>query len=308
MAYGQGALMNKDIKNNVSAATVQSKRVEGLLESTLNDTGIPSRPAILDRVHIEMLKEEPDLNLLARIISADVALAGGLISIANSPYFGFHGRVRSVNEALMILGLDVACRAIAGLILRKLFPVTLALERFWDASAGIARLSGWLAQHPDIGVKIHANDAYTFGLFRDCGIAVLLHRFPYYHEVLLQANSEQTLNFTQVEEIQCPTNHAVIGSLLAQSWWLPEEISTAIRLHHEYAILQKNDSTILPPATRGLIAIAQLAEHIFQHHTGLSKTQEWSKSSEVCLELLEINGEQLAGFYVEGAPILAKYD
>lgn len=299
--------MSNDIKNNVSEFS-PSKRVEGLLESTLADTGIPSRPAILDRVQIEMGKTEPDLNLLARIISADVALAGGLISISNSPYFGFHGRGRSVNEALMILGLDVACRAIAGLILRKLFPVTPALERFWDASANIARLSGWLAQHPDIAIKVQANDAYTFGLFRDCGIAVLLNRFPYYHEVLAQANAEPTLNFTQIEEIQCPTNHAVIGSLLAQSWCLPEEISTAIRLHHEYVILQMNDSTLLPPATRGLIAISQFAEHIFQHHTGLSKSHEWDKSKVVCLQLLEISEDMLQSFYDEAAPVLAVFD
>lgn len=307
MAYGQGTQMIKD-SHNTTPENDQCKRVEGLLESTLKDTGIPSRPAILDRVHIEMGKDEPDLNLLARIISADVALSGGLISIANSPYFGFHGRVRSVNEALMVLGLDVACRAIAGLILRKLFPVTLAMERFWDASASIARLSGWLAQHADIGIKIPASDAYTFGLFRDCGIAVLLTRFPYYHDVLSHANEEKTLSFTQVEEVQCPTNHAVIGSLLAQSWWLPESISTAIRVHHDYSVLEKNDTTLLPDETRGLIAIAQFAENIFQHHTGLSKSQEWSKSSEVCMQLLEINEEQLEGFYEEGAPVLAKYD
>lgn len=299
--------MSDDNSNKASGAD-KSKRIEGLLDSTLKDSGIPARPAILDRVHSEMYKEEPDLNLLARIISADVALAGGVISIVNSPYFGFHGRVRSVNEALMVLGLDVACRAIAGLILRKLFPVTLALERFWDASAGIARLSGWLAQHPDIGVTVHANDAYTFGLFRDCGIAVLLYRFPYYQEVLVRANAEKTLSFTEIEATQCPTNHAVIGGLLAQSWWLPEEISTAILFHHDYAILHRDDSTLLPPATRGLIAIAQLAEHIFQHHTGLSKTQEWFKSSEVCMQFLEIREDQLLGLYEEGAPILAKYD
>ena len=306
MAKGQDAM--SDDKSNKASGADPSKRIEGLLDRTLKDSGIPARPAILDRVHSEMYKEEPDLNLLARIISADVALAGGVISIANSPYFGFHGRVRSVNEALMVLGLDVACRAIAGLILRKLFPVSLALERFWDASAGIARLSGWLAQHPDIGVTVHANDAYTFGLFRDCGIAVLLHRFPYYQELLARANAEKTLSFTEVEATQCPTNHAVIGGLLAQSWWLPEEISTAIRLHHDYAILHRDDSTLLPPATRGLIAIAQLAEHIFQHHTGLSKTQEWFKSGEVCMQFLEIREDQLPGLYEEGAPILAKYD
>jgi HD-like signal output (HDOD) protein len=298
--------MSTDDKYHV-VETDQSKRVGGLLESTLKDTGIPSRPAILDRIHIEMGKTEPDLNLLARIISSDVALAGGLISISNSPYFGFHGRVRSVNESLMVLGLDVSCRAIAGLILRKLFPITLPLERFWDASASIARISGWLAQRDEIAINIHANDAYTFGLFRDCGIAVLLHRFPYYHDVLLQANAEKTLSFTQVEEMQCPTNHTVIGSLLAQSWWLPDEISFAIRAHHEYSILKQGDTTEMHPAVRGLISIAQLAEHIFQHHTGLSKSQEWEKSGEVCLQYLGLTEDQLAAFYDEGAPVLAKF-
>ena len=306
MAEGEGALMKTD--GTKVFESDQSKRVEGLLENALQDTGIPSRPAILDRVHVEMGREEPDLNLLARIISADVALSGGLISIANSPYFGFHGRVRSVNEALMVLGLNVSCRAVAGLILRKLFPVTLALERFWDSSASIAKLSGWLAQYPDLGIKIHASDAYTYGLFRDAGIAVLLNRFPYYSDVLLQANQEKEISFTDIEEIQCPTNHAVIGGLLAQSWWLPEEISSAIRLHHDYDILHKDDSTILPPATRGLIAIAQLAEHIYQHHTGMSKTQEWDKSKDVCLDILGCNESQLDNIYSESAPVLAKYD
>ncbi len=290
------------------APTFQSKRVESLLERTLGDTGIPARPAILDRIHIEMEKEDPDLNLLARIISADVALAGGLISIANSPYFGFHGRVRSVNEALMVLGLNVACRAISGLILRKLFPVTLVMERFWDASSGIARLAGWLAQHQSIGIRLPANDAYTFALFRDCGIAVLLNRFPYYHDVLQHANNEVTLSFTQIEEQQCPTNHAVIGSLLTQSWWLPEEISEAIRCHHDYIVLQPEDMTVLPQATRGLIVIALLAEHIYQHHTGLSKTQEWSKAGELCKRILEIDDIQIENLYAESAPVLARLE
>jgi len=298
----------KKNKENEATEYSPSERVKKLLETTISDSGIPACPVIINRVHVEMSKDEPDLNLLARIISSDVALAGGVIAIANSPYFGFHGRVRSVSEALMVLGLDVACRAISGVILRKLFPVTLVMERFWDASSSIARLSGWLAQHPNIGIRLHASDAYTYGLFRDCGIAVLLNRFPYYHEVLAQANAEKTLSFTQIEEIQCPTNHAVIGGLLAQTWWLPEEISTAIRLHHEYEILQGNDSTLLPPATRGLIATAQLAEHIFQYHTGLSQSQEWFKAKEVCLKLLEINEDQLQDIYAEAAPVLAKYE
>jgi HD-like signal output (HDOD) protein len=123
----------------------------------------------------------------------------------------------------------------------------------------------------------------------------------------LQANAEKTLGFTQVEELQCPTNHTVIGSLLAQSWWLPDEISFAIRAHHEYSILKKGDTTEMHPAVRGLISIAQLAEHIYQHHTGLSKSQEWEKAGEVCMKYLGLTEGQMAALYEEGAPVLAKF-
>lgn len=293
-----------DRNKDILSARAEVPRVATLLENTLRDIGIPSRPSILDRINTEMHKEDPDYHQLARIIASDVGLAAGLISIANSPYFGFRGRARSVNEALLMLGLDVASRAIAGMILRKLFPASPGLDRFWHASATIARLSGWLAQQTDNVIR--ADDAYTFGLFRDCGIPILLHRFPYYTAVLKNANDEKELSFTAVEETQCPTNHAVVGSMLAQNWWLPEEIYLAIRHHHDYASLQQADgSVVLPSTTLGLIAIAQFTEHLLQHHTGLSKTQEWHKAGDICLKLLKIDEKDMPAIYEESAFVIA---
>lgn len=297
---------NKDILS----ARAEASRVASLLESAVRDIGIPSRPEILDRIHTEMHKTEPDFNHLAHIIGSDVGLAAGLISIANSPYFGFRGRARSANEALMMLGLEVSSRAIAGLILRKLFPASASLERFWHASATIARLSGWLAQKvKDKGHAIRADDAYTYGLFRDCGIPILLNRFPYYPTLLKNANGERELSFTVVEEAQCPTNHTIVGSILAQSWWLPDEICMAIRHHHDYSLLrQQNDANALPTNVVGLIAVGQMAEHLLQHHTGLSMTQEWEKAGAVCLEILRIDESELNDVYEESAFVIASDD
>ena len=206
----------------------------------------------------------------------------------------------------MILGLDVASHAIAGLIIRKLFPAIPVLERFWDTSACIARLSGWLAQQDSIGIKARADDAYTFGLFRDCGIAVLLKRFTYYQVILNEANNDEKHNFTDTEERVFPTNHAVVGCLLAQSWHLPEEICLAIRHHHNYPMLSEQDrSTTLPATTLGLIAIAQLAEHLVQRHTSLCQTREWAKAGSACLRLLNVTDNGLTQLYAESAPIVA---
>ncbi len=281
----------------------EMSQIPELLEGTLRDIGIPPRPAILERISNEMNKDNPDLRQLGAIIGSDVGLAAGLIAIANSPYFSYRGHVRSVNEALMLLGLRTASQAIAGLILKKIFPATPSLVRFWDASASIARLSGWLAQHYGARARIRSDDAYTYGLFRDCGIAVLMRRFKEYPETLKQANDEQERSFTEVEEQTYPTNHAMVGCLLAQSWWLPEETCLAIRHHHEYLALQENRAG-LPPISLGLIAITQLAEHLFQHHTGMSKTQEWAKASAFCLGFLGMDEVELAVLYQESMTIV----
>jgi HD-like signal output (HDOD) protein len=278
-------------------------KVDSLFERSILDAGIPPCPAILNSFMTESSKDEPDYRRLSNIIGSDVSLSAALIKTANSPYFGMRQRVRSANEALSILGLNVTSRAVAGIVLRNTFPNVPNLERFWDASARIARLSGWLVQELNIR-NLRADDAYTFGLFRDCGIPVLLGRFPHYEKVLADANSDTVRSFTEVEEVEMPANHAIVGCILSQSWWLPEEICLSIRNHHDLTALESASSE-LPMLSRKLIAIAQLAEHILQQQPGMSNTQEWSKLGAACLRLLDLADEQLEVLYAEAKPVLA---
>ncbi|MCX7180856.1 MAG: histidine kinase, partial [Proteobacteria bacterium] len=83
----------------------------------------------------------------------------------------------------------------------------------------------------------------------------------------------------------------------------------AIRHHHDYRLLrEQGGSSPLAVATVGLIATVHLAEHLFQLHTGLSQTQEWTKAGEVCLQLLDISTERLDQLYAESGPIVASED
>jgi len=279
--------------------------IDTLLEKTIKDIGIPPRPEILDRIAAEMCREDPNFRHLGQLISADVSLAASLIKTANSPFFGFNHRAHSINEALLMLGLDVASRAIAGISLRKAFPSDIRLERFWHASAQIAALSGWLTQIVGKG-KLRADDAYTYGLFRDCGIPVLLRRFPNYDKILARANAEAEQSFTQIEREglqELPLDHATIGNLLAENWWLPEEICLAIHHHHELSALDYIDSG-LPSTSRYLIAMGQTAEHLLQEITGGSQTREWVKLGASCLRLLDFTDEELKALYVIAAKVI----
>ena len=275
--------------------------VDGLLERSLRDIGIPPCPAILSRFMDESQKDEPDYHRLSEIVGSDVGISAGLIKTANSPFFGMRQRVRSVNEALTVLGLRASSRAVAGLILRNTFPYTAPMERFWDASARIANLSGWLVQHLRI-TGVMAEDAYTFGLFRDCGIPILMKRFPNYRAALDAANRDGVRSFIEVEQTEMPTNHAMVGCILSQSWWLPEEICLAIRNHHDLAALSSVSSR-LPTLSRKLIAISQLAEYLVQQQLGLSFTREWPKLGAACLQTLGLEEAQLETLYAESISV-----
>lgn len=259
----------------------------------VRDIGIPPRPAILDRINSEMQKDEPDFKQLAEIVGSDVGLAASVIKVANSPYFGFGKKVRSVQEALLVLGLKVIVRTIAGLALQRTFPHVPNLERFWDASACTARVSGWLAQNLNGRAKVRADDAYTFGLFRDCGVPVLMIPFPEYQGVLKAANAEAAASFTAVEDRALSINHAIVGAELAEDWLLPEEIHTAIRHHHDAGVIEDDGPTGVASTTRRLIAVSQTAEYLIHRHTGLNRTREWDKLGPACMALLELDEEDL---------------
>ena len=277
-------------------------RLDEALERSIRDIDIPPRPVIIDRIRHEMSQDSPDFHRIGRQISADVSLAAGLIKTVNSPWYGCRSRCRSVQEALLMLGLDATSRAVAAISLRLAFPGSAHYQRFWQASAQIAALSGWLAQR--VGKRgLRADDAYTYGLFRDCGIVILLRRVPGYMATLERANHEAERAFTDVENDTLPTDHSVVGSLMAQNWWLPEEICLAIRNHHDRGGIEHFESG-LPAASRYLVAASQVAERILQQVTGGSHTEEWGKLGPACLRLLDLDDGALRQLYFDGAEVI----
>jgi HD-like signal output (HDOD) protein len=276
--------------------------IDDIFEQTIKGIAIPPRPVILERVKDEMSKEEPNFKHLGQIISADVGLSAGLMKISNSVYFGLRNKVHSVDDALTMLGLDVASRAIAAACMRQSFPLTPPLVRFWKGSAQIAALSGWLARNYPKSM-LPADVAYTFGLFRDIGIAILLLRYPHYVETLASANQEAKRSFTDVEQRDFGTDHARIGYVLAMNWNLPEEICLGIRSHHDLLAMEQAESGV-NLASQYLIATSQTAEHILHCITGLSSTSEWQKIGLACLRILGLSEDELPALCETGAEIL----
>lgn len=255
---------------------------------------IPPRPAVLLGIQKEMRKLEPDFVELATLISADVGISASLVKIANSPLFGVRHHIRSVREAVQVLGLNSVASAVAALSLKQVFSSVPNLERFWDSSARIAQLSGWLSNQLVLpGLRLKPEEVYTFGLFRDCGIPVLLSMYADYLDILKAANNAPDQPFTDIEENELSVHHAMIGAMLVREWELPDEFQVGIEWHHDAETLRGIGQITLPEISRIFVAIAQLSERLFQELTGFNKTCEWEKLGHICLDILGIDEDRL---------------
>jgi len=278
-------------------------RFEKAISLTVRDIGIPPRPTVLDEIDREMLKDEPDFTHLANIVGSDVGLAASVIKVANSPAFGMSRRVRTVQDALLVLGLKLTVNTIANIVLKRIFPNLPSLERFWDSATRCARVSRWLMRQLRGSWGISPDDAYTFGLFRDCGIPLLMIPFPDYAAVLAQANGEKTQGFTDIENTNLGINHADLGAQLAADWRLPDEVVLAIQHHHDLGFFERSHEDPLLQHGLLLAAIALTADHLIQKNTGLSQDCEWEKLGGAVMKVLALTPERLDQLIVEAEDI-----
>lgn len=253
-------------------------------EKIVASVAIPPRPAIVNAVLEERAKSEPDLRRIAQLVSTDVGLAAAVLKTVNSPFFGLRRQVTSIDHGVAMLGMKNIGALVMSLSLRNAVP-TQGLDRFWDEAARNALVSAYLAQTLGCSPK---EDAHLFGLFRDAGIPLLMRRFPGYRDVLKKANSEPVRSFTEVEDAELGTNHAVVGALLAKGWQLPDHIRLGIGQHHDRDAFTSH----LPAESMNLIAVTHLAEHIESSFSRLSGDTVWDKCGEAILKHLMLDKDQ----------------
>lgn len=260
---------------------------EEAAEKLLSSIKIPPRPAVIEEINKEKRKEEPDLRNISQIISKDMALTAAMLKTANSPFFGLRTKVETAQHAVATMGLNNALGIVTGIALKNAIGgKDPALERFWDSAEKVASVATYLSgKVPGVPKDM----AYMYGLFRDCGIPIMLHKFPEYSKTLIKANMGSKLDFTLIEDESHDTNHATIGYLLAKSWSLPDSICQAVLNHHEISILHSNEE--FSAEVRGLIAIIRFAEFLCDSRE-LRDNHEWEASGSIVLSYLGISDDE----------------
>lgn len=271
-------------------------------ESIARSVGIPPCPAILTGLVAEMRSEDPDFPKIAKLIGTDVALAATMLKTVNSPFYGLPQKISSIQQALALLGLRNVSHLVTRLLLQQAFPVGdgEAMERYWESSSSIAVILAWLARKTK---KLDRDDAYTYGLFRDCGIPVMMMNFTDHPEILDAAYNDPARVLSEIENEQLGIDHAGVGAELAESWHLSAATCAAIRHHHDYAVLGGGDA--VPLQSFLMIALGVIAERLYRDHCGDSPGVEWQRAGAAALQAVGLGEEELGEFSADIDEVLA---
>lgn len=193
---------------------------------------LPALPQALAQVRGLIERDDVAFDDLAAAISHEPSLAADLLRLANSSLYGLAGRVRSVRDAISVLGLrNLGLLLTAAALRSSLQPDgrngfdTLAHWRH-----GVA--SGLCAHHLAVELGAERDAAFTAGLLHDLGRLALACVAP---EALAAAQAQslqQDVPLLDAEQQCLGTDHAAFGALVAGHWHFGSDIVEAIRWHH----------------------------------------------------------------------------
>jgi len=226
----------------------------------LGTVKIPPQPEILLKIHSELEKREPSLEFFTETIGSNVDVTSAILRIVNSSFYGLRSEINSLHHAISLLGLIHIKNLLATILFRMAMEKDgfTPMPRYWDNATDVARLSGYLARQ--LGTA-QPDQAYTVGLFFDCGIPVMAQQFDDFKEILAKQNQEKLKRYTQLEDAHFNTNHSIVGYYVTRSWGLPQVLLEACLLHHDVDYV-KDDYKGADPSCRNLVMILKIAEHI----------------------------------------------
>ena len=232
-------------KTQVANMKNSSHAVEPLLtENTVEAVfskgyDLPVMPEVGNQLIELKSLEEFDLIDLVSLVETDPMLSAKIISYASSPFFAYQGKLESVQEAVYhVLGADLTLNISLALSVGAQFkgpmrgPV--GAMSTWRHAVYCAVLSQSIAMKINNQPGIKPGTAYLHGLMHNIGFLVLGHMFSKKFNVfnkIVETNKEEA--FDVLESKILGISHTRVGSLLMDSWELPDEYGIVVDNHHE---------------------------------------------------------------------------
>jgi putative nucleotidyltransferase with HDIG domain len=268
-----------------------------IIDAIKKNQDLASLPHVAGRVLKLIQNKNAELNEIAKLIEADPILTMKLLRVANSPIFATRNEIRSIQHALMLLGMKRISNIVLSVSIYSKFFINahkdaaILMERFFQHSYLTGMTSKTLTQ---ILRKNFEDNEFVGGLLHDIGKMAMLQVHPKEYSLVRQLISQEGLNELAAEKEVFNENHIEVGLQMAHLWKLPEEIHRIIAF---YKFPAQNDSSI------DLVAIVSFADAFTKIRANLINPDEdefnygsieaWRVLVKQMPELIKINVQKL---------------
>lgn len=189
---------------------------------------LPTIPTVLKRLLGVIENPLVSLNEIGNFISNDPVLASRVLRLVNSPVYGFPGRISSINQALILLGLNVVKGMLLGVSVFDAMQKTMV--GLWEHSVGCAITAKILSYKK--GLK-DPEEVSVAALLHDIGKVVFGLKYPHKYKDMIQESMEKESFIFETERNHFNINHSDAGSWIAQKWNFPRNLIEVIEYHHK---------------------------------------------------------------------------
>ena len=251
---------------------------------------LPTLPPIIQQLNAMIEDERVSLHQIADLVEKDQVLTTKILRIANSAFYGFPKKVSTVQNAMMLLGINVLKILImTSSIFEILHKEDVGL---WEHSIGVAACCKIIAE------KIEFRDPpeiATAGLLHDLGRVIEKVAFPK-EFAIINALVEKGIDPLKAEKAVLGLDHAEIGVFLMRQWNIPDRLIEAVNAHHD---LEKTKSY------KKEASIIHLAD-VLIHARGYGETlfSKVPPLNSKALKLLKIDIPEIKEFLIKLEPKL----
>jgi putative nucleotidyltransferase with HDIG domain len=189
---------------------------------------LPTIPAVLRK--LLKLIENPKVSLteVGSFIQSDPVLTSRVLKMVNSPIYGFPGRISAVQQALILLGLNVVRGLLLGVSVFEVMQKSMV--GLWEHSLGCAVSSRIIAKK--LGLT-EPEEISIAGLLHDIGKVVMILRYKEDYDKVLKETEARDLFIAESEKEVFGITHADAGSWIARKWNFPLSLVEVIDYHHK---------------------------------------------------------------------------
>ena len=205
------------------------------------------------RIVAALCDPQVEASEVTRLLSVEPALCARVLRVANSALYGQTQSVRSLDRALMVLGLDavrgIAAAACLDRVLVGHKNMKLDIDTVVQHSQATAAGADYLARHrfPDL-----APDAFIAGLLHNLGTVVQMYIDPNGIAALLAARQTGDRRELPLLEAElAAVGHEECGAVIFEEWRLPPAFIATARYHHS--------PLRAPPSDQRLVCLINVA-------------------------------------------------